>query len=132
MTDAENFSMLCMDDDFDKCAEEIDNYYRALENDQIPELNWKCPGRRPPQQQEETPKIEATVKEQQPKSLDFDFDERDSSPTGTMRSLKNQTPKTSSAKKKTTFSGVIDRMKNHGRSKMRTLQDDTKDNKDPF
>lgn len=88
MTDAESFTMLCMDDDFDKCAAEIDNYYRgkwnnikgfkiinlnsmftvlflALESDQIPELNWKCPGRRPPHQQEEAPKIEATVKEQQ-------------------------------------------------------------------
>ena len=29
MTDTENFTMLCMDDDFDKCAEEIDNYYRG-------------------------------------------------------------------------------------------------------
>lgn len=32
MTDAENFTMLCMDDDFDKCAEEIDNYYRGKWN----------------------------------------------------------------------------------------------------
>lgn len=39
--------------------------FLALENDQIPELNWKCPGRRQPHQQEEVPKIEATTKEQQ-------------------------------------------------------------------
>lgn len=35
-------------DDFYPSAEELETYYNMLENGTILELEWQCPGRRPP------------------------------------------------------------------------------------
>lgn len=35
-------------DDFFPTAEELESYYNMLENGSILELDWQCPGRRPP------------------------------------------------------------------------------------
>lgn len=50
MADDDNWSMQCCElDDLIPSPEELENAYVALENGTYPlELNWKCPGRRPP------------------------------------------------------------------------------------
>lgn len=83
MTETEaSFNLTCFEDDFEKHAEEINEYYECnssrnckfrhllniffidLETHDFIELNWKCPGRRTPQKAEDAPKVETPTKEQ--------------------------------------------------------------------
>lgn len=85
-------------------------------------MNWKCPGRRTPQKAEEAPKIETPSKEQQSTTMEFDFQEEELLPTPSAKfGTPNRTPKALSATKKktTTFSQIMDKMKNktHGTPK---------------
>lgn len=49
-TTVESFSLPCApeNEDFVPSAEELENFYTMLETGTIPELDWKCPGRRAP------------------------------------------------------------------------------------
>lgn len=50
ISNQEEFSIPCFADgeDFAPNAEELENFYLSLENGNIPELQWQCPGRRAP------------------------------------------------------------------------------------
>lgn len=49
MTDNDNFSMLCFEsDDWEPTPEELDNMFITLDSGKQLQLEWSCPGRRPP------------------------------------------------------------------------------------
>ncbi|XP_065077261.1 uncharacterized protein Pa1 [Ochlerotatus camptorhynchus] len=117
-TDDDNWSMQCCElDDLIPLPEDLESAYVALENGSYPlELNWKCPGRRPPSPvQKDEPKVtEAVEKETPTKNKEFDF--MDDVPLPQMRvRTQNSGPKGSAKKKTTNFAGVLDQMKKHGR-----------------
>ncbi|KAL1379362.1 hypothetical protein pipiens_008117 [Culex pipiens pipiens] len=119
MADDDNWSMQCCElDDLIPSPEELENAYVALENGTYPlELNWKCPGRRPPSPvpKDDGPKTTEVVEKETPtKNKEFDF--MDDGPLPQMRvRTQNSGPKGSAKKKTTNFAGVLDQMKKHGR-----------------
>ncbi|XP_053696337.1 uncharacterized protein LOC128743733 [Sabethes cyaneus] len=117
-TDDDNWSMQCCElDDLIPAPEELESGYVALENGTYPlELNWKCPGRRPPSpvQKDEPKPAEIVEKEQPTKNKEFDFMDDVALPQMRVRT-QNSGPKGSAKKKTTNFAGVLDQMKKHGR-----------------
>ncbi|XP_023302415.2 uncharacterized protein LOC111684473 [Lucilia cuprina] len=103
-------------DDFYPSAEELENYYNMLENGTILELEWQCPGRRPPSpdcsssgSKEQTNSTDITETQEPLKSNDFDFSDDVAQPQMRVRS-QNSTPK--SVKKITAnFAGVMEALK---------------------
>lgn len=98
------------------------NFILDLETHDFLELNWKCPGRKAPKTQEEAPKIETPTKEQQNTTMEFDFEDEAPLETSSAKfGTPNRTPKalSSTKKKTTTFSQIMDKMKNknHGTPK---------------
>nr|XP_019535646.2 uncharacterized protein LOC109407077 [Aedes albopictus] len=117
-TGDDNWSMQCCElDDLIPSPEDLESAYVALENGTYSlELNWKCPGRRPPSPvKTEEPKVaEPAEKETPTKNKEFDF--MDDGPLPQMRvRTQNTGPKGSAKKKTTNFAGVLDQMKKHGR-----------------
>ncbi|XP_055547918.1 uncharacterized protein LOC129731718 [Wyeomyia smithii] len=117
-TDDDNWSMQCCElDDLIPTPEELESGYIALENGTFPlELNWKCPGRRPPSPvQKDEPKVAEVVEKETPtKNKEFDFMDDVALPQMRVRT-QNSGPKGSAKKKTTNFAGVLDQMKKHGR-----------------
>ncbi|XP_055602237.1 uncharacterized protein LOC129757500 [Uranotaenia lowii] len=117
-TDDDNWSMQCCElDDLIPAPEELEAAYVALEAGTYAlELNWKCPGRRPPSpvQKDEPKSTEVTEKETPTKNKEFDFMDDVGLPQMRVRN-QNTGPKGSAKKKTTNFAGVLDQMKKHGR-----------------
>ncbi|XP_013112406.2 uncharacterized protein LOC106090673 [Stomoxys calcitrans] len=94
-------------------ADELETYYNMLENGSILELDWQCPGRRPPSPDvtnasKDQNNLTETIETQEPmKTNDFDFSDDVAQPQ--MRA-RHGTPK--SLKKKTAnFAGVMEALK---------------------
>ncbi|XP_058819192.1 uncharacterized protein LOC131682038 [Topomyia yanbarensis] len=117
-TDDDNWSIQCCElDDLVPSPEELEDAYAALENGTYSlELNWKCPGRRPPSPvQKDEPKVAEVVEKESPtKNKEFDFMDDVALPQMRVRT-QNSGPKGSAKKKTTNFAGVLDQMKKHGR-----------------
>ncbi|XP_058451400.1 uncharacterized protein LOC131430426 [Malaya genurostris] len=113
-TDDENWSMQCCEmDSLVPTPEELDSMYVALENGTFPfELNWKCPGRRPPSPvQKDEPKVAEVVEKDTPtKNKEFDFMDDVALPQMRVRT-QNSGPKGSAKKKTSNFAGVLDQIK---------------------
>lgn len=85
-----------------------------LETHDFIELNWKCPGKRAPKKVEEIAKIETPTKEQNT-SLEFDFQDEPQETATTPSKFgtpKRQNTLSVTKKKTTTFSQIMDKMKN--------------------
>ncbi|XP_075155475.1 PTIP binding protein Pa1 [Haematobia irritans] len=102
-------------DDIFPTAEELESYYNMLENGTILELEWHCPGRRPPSpdasntsSKEQTTSAETTEPQEPMKANDFDFSDDVTQLNNKLR--RQGTPK--SVKKKTAnFAGVMEALK---------------------
>ncbi|XP_005185995.1 uncharacterized protein LOC101897691 [Musca domestica] len=101
------------DNDFFPSAEELETYYNMLENGAILELEWECPGRRPPspdiKSSSKEPSLSTDVTETHDpmKPNDFDFSDDIAQPL-----RRHGTPKSKSVKKKTAnFAGVMEALK---------------------
>ncbi|GJQ76962.1 hypothetical protein Trydic_g15158 [Trypoxylus dichotomus] len=111
----------CSDDEFrghngswEPSIEEIDRLYTMLENNEIPELEWKSPGYKSP-----TPEIQAVPTEnlnqdkQEEDKSDFDFMDEVTLPKLKMRKDGEDALKGSAKKKTTSLDGVINNMRRH-------------------
>ncbi|KAF5297436.1 hypothetical protein FQR65_LT01367 [Abscondita terminalis] len=114
----EEWSIECSDDEikgqnnWEPSAEEIDRLYTLLDNGEIPELNWKCPGYRSPSPEVTTKPEEHTITPMEDKS-DFDFLDEASSPKLKMRKGGEDALKGSAKKKVTSLDAVISNMRRH-------------------
>lgn len=133
MTETDSFNLTCFDDDFESLgiSMQINEYYECkwqspwlgkklkhsildLETHDFIELNWKCPGKRTPKKVEEITKIETPTKEQNT-SLEFDFQDEPQEPSK-FGTPKRQNTLSVTKKKTTTFSQIMDKMKNKNHS----------------
>ncbi|KAJ3662380.1 hypothetical protein Zmor_006732 [Zophobas morio] len=110
----------CSDDEYkdvkgpwEPAPEIIEKLYDQLNNGEIPELNWKCPGYRSPSPEvQEPPPPEIETKQTEDKS-DFDFLDETTSPRLKIRNKGEEALKGSAKKKTTSLDGVINNMRRH-------------------
>ncbi|XP_063235775.1 PAXIP1-associated glutamate-rich protein 1 [Bacillus rossius redtenbacheri] len=102
------------DDSYEPSPEEIIELYDTLEAEGVLELEWQCPGRRPPSPaqneflQEEEEDLELKPEEKS----DFDFKDEMSAPSFTPRRVEGG-PKGSAKKKTTSLDGILSNMRRH-------------------
>ncbi|KAG5899250.1 hypothetical protein JTB14_035428 [Gonioctena quinquepunctata] len=116
----EDWDIECSDEEFKNCKgpwepnpEEIDKLYTMLENGEMQELQWKCPGYRSPSPEvNEEPEQEVDAKESEEQS-DFDFMDEVSSPKLKIRNKGEETLKGSAKKKTASLDGVLNNMRRH-------------------
>ncbi|CAH0546148.1 unnamed protein product [Brassicogethes aeneus] len=116
----DNFDIECSDEEFkdikgpwEPAPEEVDRIYTLLDNGEIPELSWKCPGYNSPSPEAtEEPEEENDFKQEEEKT-DFDFMDEMSLPKLKIRNKGEERLKGSAKKKTTSLDGVINNMRRH-------------------
>ncbi|CAH1286514.1 unnamed protein product [Diabrotica balteata] len=116
----DDWDIECSDDELKDCKgpwepkpEEIDRLYTLLDNGEIQELFWKCPGYRSPSPEfTEEPDQEDESKESE-EPTDFDFMDEVSSPKLKIRNKGEETLKGSAKKKTTSLDSVLNNMRRH-------------------
>jgi len=94
--------------------EELEVLYQRIKNEKVLELQWKCPGRRNPNEEQKVseesqkPVVEAMDASD---AYDFEFDD-DAGPVPQKLTPKSATPK-STTKKRTTLAGIVANMERH-------------------
>ncbi|XP_055319523.1 PAXIP1-associated glutamate-rich protein 1 [Sitodiplosis mosellana] len=119
MVSTENWSISCVPDheEFEPTPDELDKMYHRLNKGETLNLDWQCPGRRPPTpvQVADTDVKKNANAVQASKNLEFDF--MDDVPPPTMRVQRTiTTPKLSVKKKPASFANVLDAMKKNKRT----------------
>ncbi|XP_017768945.1 PREDICTED: PAXIP1-associated glutamate-rich protein 1 [Nicrophorus vespilloides] len=118
----DDFDLDCSEDELKNCqgnwepnAEEIVRLYNILDKDEVPDLNWKCPGYRSPSPEvKEQPEEHKVINHfsVEDKS-DFDFMDEVTSPKLKIRKDGEDALKGSAKKKVTSLDGVINNMRRH-------------------
>ncbi|XP_056630322.1 PAXIP1-associated glutamate-rich protein 1 [Diorhabda carinulata] len=116
----DDWNIECSDDElkdskgpWEPNPEEIDRLYTMLENGEMQELIWKCPGYRSPSPEAtEEPDQEDDNKESE-EPTDFDFMDEVSSPKLKIRNKGEETLKGSAKKKTTSLDSVLNNMRRH-------------------
>ncbi|GLH11230.1 hypothetical protein R5R35_004727 [Gryllus longicercus] len=112
----------CSDEEYSECEgewepppEEIIRLYELLDQKAVPNLEWKCPGRRAPSpaQDEFYHEDEESLESKPEEKSDFDFMDEMSSPKLPVRRGGEGGPKGSAKKKTTSLDDVLSNMRRH-------------------